>query len=333
MNVLVTGGAGYIGSHTVRMLREQGYGVIVLDSMEFGHRAAIGDVPLIEGAIQDARLLDQIFAEHSIGAVVHFAAYKSVAESMAEPQRYFLNNVHGTLTLLESMRRAQVRQIVFSSTAAVYGTPAQLPITEASEPRPENPYGESKRMVEQMLKWYDACHGLRSVCLRYFNVAGAALDASIGEDPARALNLIPLVMKAALGQTAGVQVYGTDYPTPDGTAIRDYIHVLDLAGAHLKALEYLRRHDRSAIFNLGTGRGESVQAVIDMARRVSGATIPVTYAARRPGDPAAIWANSSAAQAQLGWRPEHDLESMVRSAWRWHASHPHGYAELRRGSQ
>lgn len=333
MNVLVTGGAGYIGSHAVRLLRERGYGAVVLDSLEFGHRAAIGNTPLIEGNIQDLQLLDRIFAEHAIDAVMHFAAYKAVAESMTNPLRYFTNNVYGTLMLLDAMQRAGMRQLVFSSTAAVYGTPAALPISEASELRPENPYGESKRMVEQMLKWYDVCHGLRSVSLRYFNVAGAAEDASIGEDPARALNLVPVVMKAALGHIPTVDVYGTDYPTPDGTAIRDYIHVVDLANAHIKALEYLQHHDRSAIFNLGTGQGISVQEVINMARDVSGVDIPVNYADRRPGDPAAIWADSTAAQTQLDWRPEHNLESMVRSAWRWHTSHPHGYAEPALDSQ
>ena len=329
MHVLVTGGAGYIGSHTVRLLREAGYTVVVLDSMEFGYRAAIGDTPLVEGNTNDEALLDRLFAEHPVDAVVHFAAYKAPGESMEQPARYFENNVCGTLSLLRAMQRAGIRYFVFSSTCAVYGTPDVLPVSETNALHPESPYGESKLMVEQMLKWFDVCHSMRYVSLRYFNAAGAAPDASIGEDPSRTLNLIPLVMKAATGKTPAVQVFGTDYPTTDGTAIRDYIHVLDLADAHIKALEYLKAHDRSEIFNLGTGQGSSVQEVIDTARRISGVDIPVEYTGRRPGDPVAVWADNTKARTQMGWQPRYGLEEIVGTAWHWHSTHPEGYAEGR----
>jgi UDP-glucose 4-epimerase len=325
MLVLVTGGAGYIGSHTVRVLRERGYDVLVLDSMEFGHQEAIGDTPLVRGNIADAALLDRLFAEHPIEAVIHFAAYKAAGESMEQPGRYFENNVCGTLVLLEAMTRAGVQRFIFSSSCSVYGTPDVLPVSEANPLHPESPYAETKRMVEQMLHWFDVVHGLRFVSLRYFNAAGAALDGSIGEDPTFTLNLIPLVMKAALGKIPAVQIFGTDYPTPDGTAIRDYIHVLDLAGAHVKALEYLMTHDQSEFVNLGTGHGSSVQEIIDLARKVSGVDIPVKYTDRRPGDPVAIWADNTKARTLLGWQPQYDLETILRSAWRWHSTHPNGF--------
>jgi UDP-glucose-4-epimerase GalE len=325
MLVLVTGGAGYIGSHTVRVLRERGYDVLVLDSMEFGHQEAVGDTPLVRGNIADGALLDRLFAEHPIEAVIHFAAYKAAGESMEQPGRYFENNVCGTLVLLEAMIRAGVRRFIFSSSCSVYGTPDVLPVSETNPLHPESPYAETKRMVEQMLHWFDVVHGLRFVSLRYFNAAGAALDGSIGEDPTFTLNLIPLVMKAALGKIPAVQVFGTDYPTPDGTAIRDYIHVLDLAGAHVRALEYLMTHDQSEFVNLGTGRGASVQEIIDLARKVSGVDIPVKYTSRRPGDPVAIWADNSKARTVLGWQPQYDLEAILRSAWRWHSTHPNGF--------
>lgn len=317
MLVLVTGGAGYIGSHTLRLLREHGYDTIAIDTLEYGRRAALGPTPLIEGDLRDTRLLGRLFAERPIDAVIHFAAYKAVGESMQQPGRYFQNNVGGTLALLEAMQRAGVGRIVFSSTAAVYGMPDELPVRETSPLRPANPYGASKLMAEQILRWFDACHGLRSICLRYFNVVGAAPDASIGEDPARAPNLVPVVLKAALGQLPCVEVFGTDYPTPDGTAIRDYIHVQDLADAHIRALQYLARHDRSATFNLGTGQGASVQQVLDLARQITGADIPVRYTDRRPGDPAAVWADNTLAMAELGWQPHHSLADMIASAWAW----------------
>lgn len=327
MSILVTGGAGYIGSHTVRLLRERGYDTIVLDSMEFGHRAAIGDTPLITGSTADEALLDRVFAEQPIDAVIHFAAYKAAGESMQQPERYFDNNVSGTLGLLKAMQRAGIRHFVFSSSCAVYGTPKTLPVSEANELHPESPYGESKLMVEQMLKWYDVCHSLRSVSLRYFNAAGAWPDASIGEDWTVTLNLIPLVMKAALGRAPAISVFGTDYPTPDGTAIRDYIHVVDLADAHIRALELLRATNRSEIFNLGTGTGSSVRQVYETTKRISGIDIPVRYVDRRPGDPVAIYADNRKAREVLGWQPQYGLEQIVEHAWRWHSSHPDGYSD------
>jgi UDP-glucose 4-epimerase len=325
MRVLVTGGAGYIGSHTVRHLRERGYSVIVLDSMESGHRAAVMGTPLIEGNIKDAGLLAQIFADQAIDAVIHFAGYKAAGESMQRPERYFDNNVCGTQTLLQAMQAAGIRHLVFSSSCAVYGTPSRLPVSEADAVHPESPYGESKLMVEQMLRWYSACHGLNSVSLRYFNAAGAAMDATIGEDWTFASNLIPLVMKAALGRSQGLKVFGTDYPTPDGTAIRDYIHVVDLANAHVMALDFLQAHGQAHVFNLGTGRGASVHEVIATALRITGAAIPVEYVGRRPGDPAAINADTLKAREVLGWQPQYGLEEIIRTAWRWHAAHPDGY--------
>ena len=327
MKVLVTGGAGYIGSHTVHLLRERGHEVVVLDSMEFGQRAAIGDTPLVEGDTADEGMLQRLFAEYGTEAVIHFAAYKAAGESMEQPERYFQNNVCGTHSLLRAMQRSGVKYLVFSSTCAVYGTPDKLPVSEDNEVRPESPYGESKRMVEQMLKWFDICHGLRSASLRYFNAAGAAPDGSIGEDWRVTLNLVPLVMKAALGVIPAVRVFGTDYPTPDGTAIRDYIHVLDLADAHIRALEYIVREDRSDIFNLGTGTGSSVQEVIDATRRVSGVDIPVEHAERRKGDPVAIYADNTKAREVLGWQPQYGLEEIIQSAWNWHSTHPNGYTE------
>jgi UDP-glucose 4-epimerase len=318
MLVLVTGGAGYIGSHTVRLLRERGYDVLVLDSMEFGHQEAIGDTPLVRGNIADSALLDRLFAEHPIAAVIHFAAYKAAGESMEQPGRYFQNNVCGTLALLEAMTRAGVGRFIFSSSCSVYGTPDVLPVSEANPLHPESPYAESKRMVEQMLHWFDVVHKLRFVSLRYFNAAGAALDGSIGEDPTFTLNLIPLVMKAALGKIPAVQVFGTDYPTPDGTGIRDYIHVSDLIGAHALALAHLRSGGDSSIFNCGYGHGFSVRQVAQAVERAAGVRLTVKELPRRAGDPPAIVSNPAKLKAALGWKPQHDsLDEIVTSALAW----------------
>jgi UDP-glucose 4-epimerase len=326
MRVLVTGGAGYIGSHAVKLLRERGHQVVVLDTLELGYRAAIGNTPLVVGSTHDQGLVKEVVGDHRIEAVIHFAAYKAAGESMLMPGKYFENNVNGTLCLLQALRGEKVRHLVFSSTAAVYGTPRTLPVRETDELRPENPYGESKLMVEQMLRWFDVAHGLRSVSLRYFNAAGAAEEGRIGEDPRHVQNLIPLVMKAATGRAPAVQVYGTDYPTPDGTAIRDYIHVVDLAEAHLCALDYLRAQNRSDVFNLGTGRGASVNEILTAARRISGVNIPAVEVARRAGDPVAVYADNTKARTTLGWEPRHGLEEILSSAWRWHSTHPDGYA-------
>ena len=325
MRVLVTGGAGYIGSHTVALLRARGDFVVVLDSLEFGHREAIGDAPLVVGRTQDQALVTQVIGDHQLDAIVHFAAYKAAGESMSKPAKYFANNVSGSLCLLEAAQQAGVRRFVFSSTAAVYGTPQTLPVGEDAPLHPENPYGESKLLVERMMNWFDTCHGLRGVALRYFNAAGAALDASNGEDPRFVQNLIPLVMNAATGRAAKVSVFGTDYPTPDGTGIRDYIHVLDLAEAHARALDFLATHDRSDVFNLGTGKGASVFEVLREARRASSVNIPAENTARRPGDPAAVWADNRKARAVLGWQPRYGLREIVETAWAWSKSHPDGF--------
>ena len=326
MTVLVTGGAGYIGSHTVRLLRERGREVVVLDSLELGHRAAVLDAPLVVGRVDDEPLVEKVVEEFGVDAVIHFAAYKSAGESMHEPEKYFRNNVGGSLGLLEALRRSGVRRVVFSSTAATYGTPKTLPVPEDHALVPESPYGESKLMVERILHWYDTAHDLRSVSLRYFNAAGASRDARIGEDWTVTTNLIPLVMKAALGRIPVLQVFGTDYATPDGTAIRDYIHVDDLADAHLKALEYLEHDGATTVINVGTGAGSSVQEVIDMARKVSGVDIPVAYVGRRAGDPVAVYADNRKARDVLGWLPDHSLENIMASAWAWHSGCPDGYA-------
>jgi UDP-glucose 4-epimerase len=326
MRVLVTGGAGYIGSHAVRLLRERGDQVVVLDTLELGHRAAIGNTPLVVGSTHDQSLVKEVVGDHKIEAVMHFAAYKAAGESMQHPGKYFENNVNGTLCLLQALRTEKVRHLVFSSTAALYGTPKSLPVKETDPLQPENPYGESKLMVEQMLRWFDASHGLRSVSLRYFNAAGAAEGGHIGEDPRRAQNLIPLVLNAATGRTRAVSVFGTDYPTPDGTAIRDYIHVLDLADAHLKALDFLRANDRSEVFNLGTGRGASVTEVLNAARRLSGVDIHAELVGRRAGDPVAVYADNTKARTTLGWNPRFGLDDIISSAWRWQSQHPDGYA-------
>jgi UDP-glucose 4-epimerase len=323
--VLVTGGAGYIGSHTVELLRARGDEVVVLDTLELGYKQAIGDTPLVVGNTRDTALVRSVLREHRIEAVVHFAAYKAAGESVTAPGKYFDNNVYGSLKLLEAMAAEGVRRFVFSSTAAVYGTPRELPVRESAELRPESPYGESKLMVERILGWFDRAHRLRSVCLRYFNAAGAVLDGHLGEDPRYVQNLVPLVMKAATGRAPTIKVFGTDYPTPDGTCIRDYIHVLDLAEAHLAALDFLGAQDRSEVFNLGTGKGASVKEVLETSRRISGVDIPTEYVGRRPGDPVAIFADNAKARAGLGWNPRYGLEEIVASAWKWHSLHPDGY--------
>jgi UDP-glucose-4-epimerase GalE len=294
--------------------------------MEFGHREAIGDTPLVVGDISDRDLVARTVADNGVDAVIHFAAYKAAGESMTNPGRYFSNNVAGTAALLDALHRAGVTRLVFSSTSAVYGTPDRLPVGEDQAVRPESPYGESKALVERMLYWYDACHGLRSVSLRYFNAAGAASDGSKGEDWTVTLNLVPLVMKALLGRSPELKVFGTDYPTLDGTAIRDYIHVDDLADAHLRALGYLSDGGNSNVFNLGTGSGSTVRQVIAAAEKASGRAVPVADAPRRAGDPVALYSDSTKAEAVLGWSARHSLDEIVASAWAWHSTHPDGYA-------
>jgi len=327
MTILVTGGAGYIGSHTVRMLRSQGRPVVVLDSMEYGHRAAVIDAELVVGDISDGALVTELCRSHDVTQVVHFAAYKSVGESMEQPGQYWRNNVAGTVELVEAGLAAGVRQIVFSSSCSVNGTPDTVPVTEDAAIRPESVYAETKAMVETILRWYGVTSGLRSVSLRYFNAAGASDDALIGEDWTRSLNLVPLVMKAILGKRPPVQVMGTDYPTPDGTGIRDYIHVDDLADAHIKALDYLDRGGETTSLNVGTGVGSSVFDVIRAAERISGLPVPYEIAPRRAGDPVSTFADPTRTEAVLGWKATRDLDDIVASAWRWHSTHLDGYAD------
>jgi UDP-glucose-4-epimerase GalE len=319
MPVLVTGGAGYIGSHTVRQLRRRGDEVIVLDSLELGHREAVADAPLVVGDISDYDLVAETVSRYRIESVVHFAAYKAAGESFENPGRYFMNNVGGTARLLDAAYRHGVKSFVFSSSCAVYGTPAETPVGEDAPIHPESPYGESKSLVERMLRWYDAALGMRSVSLRYFNAAGAAMDGSLGEDWSVTLNLVPLAMKALLGHSPPLQVFGTDYPTPDGTAIRDYIHVDDLADAHLRALDYLAGGGATRELNLGTGVGSSVRQVLSAAERAAGRPVPAEDAPRRPGDPVALWADNTKAREVLDWEARYGLDDIVASAWQWHS--------------
>jgi UDP-glucose-4-epimerase GalE len=327
MTILVTGGAGYIGSHTVRLLSESGRDVVAFDSMELGHRTAVANVPLVEGDVGDEEAVRRTVEQFGVDSVIHFAAYKSPAESVVAPGRYFENNVAKSAKLIETLQRAGVDRFVFSSTCAVYGTPDESPVGEGAPVRPESPYGESKAMTEKVLSWFDRCGGLRSVSLRYFNAAGAWPDGSIGEDWTVTINLVPLLMKAALGQSGPLQVFGTDYPTPDGTAIRDYVHVVDLSHAHMQALDYLERGGSSTVVNLGTGVGSSVFEVLCAAERIIGRPVPHELADRRPGDPVALFADNQRARDLLGWIPELGLDEVVRSAWGWHSNHPHGYGD------
>ena len=319
MSVLVTGGAGYIGSHTVRQLRKRGDEVVVLDSLEFGHRDAVADTPLVVGDIADYDLVAETISRHHVDSVVHFAAYKAAGESFENPGRYFINNVGGTARLLEAAYRHGVAHFVFSSTCAVYGTPAETPVSEDAPVHPESPYGESKALVERMLHWYDVSLRMRSVSLRYFNAAGAAMDGSLGEDWTVTMNLVPVAMKALLGKSPPLRVFGTDYPTPDGTAIRDYIHVDDLADAHLRALDYLAAGGSTTALNLGTGVGSSVRQVLAAAERAAGRPVPAEDAPRRPGDPVALWADNTRAREVLGWQARYGLDEIVASAWHWHS--------------
>ena len=320
--VLVTGGAGYIGSHAAKALAVAGYEPVVLDNLARGHREAVRWGPFVEGDLADGTLLRDSLRRFEIGAVMHFAAYAYVGESMTKPELYFSNNVVNSLNLLDAMRQTGVRRIVFSSTCATYGIPEVVPIREEMPQRPINPYGESKLMVERMLHWYGAAHGFAHMSLRYFNAAGADPDGEIGERHEPETHLIPLVLDAALGRRARVEIYGTDYPTPDGTAIRDYIHVSDLAIAHVLALKHLQQGGASGALNLATGRGHSVREVIAAAERVTQRALPRREIERRAGDPPALVADAGRAHALLGWTPGlSDLETIVATAWRWHSAH------------
>jgi UDP-arabinose 4-epimerase len=318
-NILVTGGAGYIGSHTSKQLAREGYSAVVFDNIGKGHRWAARWAPLVEGELEDTELLRHTIRSNGIEAVIHFAASACVGESMRDPQRYFRNNVAGTISLLEAIRDTGLRYMVFSSTCATYGCPSAIPITESETQAPVNPYGESKLFVERMLHWHTHAYGLRYVSLRYFNAAGADLDGELGEDHDPETHLIPLTIQTALRQREYLEVFGTDYPTRDGTAIRDYIHVCDLAHAHVSALRYLERGGASDAFNLGTGRGISIREIIECVEEVSQRSVAVREAPRRSGDPKELVADPSKAERLLGWRPRHsDLRNIVETAWNWH---------------
>lgn len=324
--VLVTGGAGYIGSHTVRELAAAGYEILIYDSLEKGHAAAVANYRLVVGDLHDGLKLDRVFQEFDVSAVVHFAAYIEAGESVQNPGKYFQNNTGGTLSLLQAMVRRGVRQLVFSSTAAVYGEPERVPIDEEARKQPTNAYGLSKLMVEQMLDWFHRAHALRSISLRYFNAAGAHPDGEVGECHRPETHLIPLILQVPLGQRSQIAIFGDDYETPDGTCIRDYIHVMDLASAHVQALRALERGVERDAFNLGNGNGFSVRQVIEVARKVTGDPIPAEVRPRREGDPARLIAGSEKARRELGWTPRYpELEEIVGSAWRWFRTHPEGY--------
>lgn len=328
MAILVTGGAGYIGSHTVMYLKSRGKDVIVLDNLQKGHRGALSNVTFYQGDLRDESLLDEIFTENKVDAVIHFAANSLVGESVEKPLEYYDNNVIGSYHLIKKMVEHKVFKIVFSSTAATYGNPVRVPIMEEDPTVPTNPYGDTKLAIEKMLGWADGAYGLKSVCLRYFNAAGADPDGKIGEDHTPESHLIPIVLQAALGQREKVSIFGDNYQTEDGTCIRDYIHVLDLADAHYLALKKLGETGESGVYNLGNGTGFSVKQVIDTCRRVTGKEINAEIAPRRAGDPAVLIASSEKAKTELGWVPQYPaLEEIVTHAWNWHQNHPNGYQE------
>ncbi len=322
MNVLVTGGAGYIGSHTCKALAGAGYIPVTLDNLVYGHKRAVKWGPFIEGDLEDGDLVRRVLREHRIMAIVHFAAYAYVGESMSDPGKYFRNNVINTIKLLDSMVECGVDKIVFSSTCASYGLPERVPIDEQHPQRPVNPYGESKLFIERALHWYSSAHGIRAAALRYFNAAGADPDAEIGEEHDPETHLIPLVIETALGYRSHVDVYGSDYPTPDGSAIRDYIHVSDLASAHVQALEKIQHGSENLFLNLGTGKGSSVREVISMVEQMTGKTVVARMAPRRAGDPAELVAATGLAEEVLDWKPEYSsLETIIETALRWHMKH------------
>lgn len=328
MSILVCGGAGYVGSHCLEALKAAGYDCVVVDDLSRGHRAAVGESPLYVGNIADDALMDQVFRERHIEVVLHFAAASQVGESMKEPLLYYENNLCATVALLRSMRRHEVGRIVFSSSAAVYGEPDAVPIPEESPKAPTNTYGETKLAMERLMHWCHVAYGLEYVSLRYFNAAGASPSGIIGEDHTPETHLIPLVLQAAQGRREKVSIFGDDYPTPDGTCIRDYIHTSDLASAHLLAARRLLAGEGSGIFNLGSEHGLSVRQIIDAARKVTGRDFPVEVAPRRAGDPAVLIASNRKAREELGWVPAHsDAESILASAWAWHSSHPDGFGD------
>ncbi len=325
--ILVLGGAGYIGSHAVKMLIENGESVVVVDNLETGHKAAIHEKAKFYNVdIRNLEAFETVFKENEIESVIHFSANSLVGESVSLPIKYFENNVAGTVNVLKLMEKYSVKKIVFSSTAAVYGEPKVIPITEDSETQPTSPYGESKLMMEKMFKWADLAHDIRFVSLRYFNVAGADASGEIGEAHGVETHLIPLVLQVPLGKREFITIFGDDYNTKDGTCIRDYIHVTDLIDAHMKALDYLRAGNKSEIFNLGSGDGFSVLEIIEVARSVTGHPIPAKMAERRPGDPSTLIAASAKAEQILKWKPQYtQVETIIKDAWNWHKNHPNGF--------
>lgn len=327
MAILVCGGAGYIGSHTVSELLDRGEQVIVVDNLQKGHLPAVLEgATLYRGDLRDDLFLKGVFQENNIEAVIHFAADSLVGESVGNPLQYYDNNVYGAMCLLKVMQEFEVKKIVFSSTAATYGEAKNIPILESDSTEPTNPYGETKLAVEKMLKWSEEAYGIKHVVLRYFNVAGAHMEGKLGEDHQPETHLIPIILQVALGQREKIMIFGDDYDTEDGTCIRDYIHVTDLADAHILAIDKLRNDNESGTYNLGNGHGFSVKEVIDSARKVTGHPIPAEVAPRRAGDPARLIASSEKAIQQLGWKPRYaELETMIESAWNWFQAHPNGY--------
>ena len=325
-NILVIGGAGYIGSYMCKYLAKNGYYPIVLDNFVYGHRQAVKWGPFIEGSMEDSKLLEHIFMEYPIAAVMHFAAYCYVGESVENPVKYYRNNVAATITLLEAMLKKNINNFIFSSSCATYGEPIEIPITEQHLQNPINPYGRSKLMVEQILEDFKFAYGIEHISLRYFNAAGADPDGELGEDHNPETHLIPLVLKTALGQKDKIEIFGDDYPTRDGTCIRDYIHIDDLAQAHLLALERLLNGLPGGKFNLGNGDGYSIKEVVEVAQNVTSMEIPMEISKRRPGDPAILIGSSEKAAKELGWKPRFaDLNTIIKTAWQWHKTHPNGF--------
>ena len=328
MSILITGGAGYIGSHTVRLFLENNEDVIVVDNLQSGHEKAIDKAKLYNIDIRDKESLDKVFKENQITGVIHFAANSLVGESMEKPYEYYHNNVYGMMCLLDVMKSNGVAKIVFSSTAATYGEPKNIPILESDETSPTNTYGETKLAMEKMMKWFDKAYGIKYVSLRYFNAAGAHERGDMGEAHSPETHLIPLILQVPLGKREKIFIFGDDYETKDGTCVRDYIHVVDLSLAHFLAMEYLRRGNESDIFNLGNGKGFTVKEVIDVARRVTNHPIPAVVKERRSGDPAVLIASSEKAKRVLGWNPRFfELDKIIADAWNWHGKNPHGYSK------
>lgn len=325
--IMVAGGAGYIGSHMVHQLLKTGYDVVIVDNLSTGHHQAINpQARFYQGDTRDIQFLKQVFAQEQIQAIIHMDAFSIVPESVRDPLKYFDNNVIGMIKLLEIMQKYDIKYLIFSSTAATFGQPQQSPISDQTPQHPINPYGASKLMMEKMMCWIDQAYGIKSVALRYFNAAGSLADGSIGEDHNPETHLIPIILRTAMGEQATLKIYGNDYQTPDGTNIRDYVHVTDLAQAHILALKYLQAGNPSTAFNLGSNQGFSVKEIIQAARKVTQKAIPTKIASRRGGDPDILIADSSRAKSILGWQPQYnDIQGIIKTAWTWKQKHPHGY--------